>query len=360
MAPNPAVFHDTMVSWLTDPSFHLPNSRIVGMCCSSLLGLQFPEESDGTDGVLADFRRLLLATSLSHRGWHDTRSITDRDVCAAGQISSGCRLIKRLDRTLTPQDLARRDRESCQHLFLLALGTVLGVGYSLSQQPQDVQASPFPSDVLGPELQRSPTLWLAMKEHLCQMLTQHSIFVGSKLGIKLDLGLEQRIVETAGSRWNEAKSLVWADLVGGGEVFQQGKRTEGNEDEEDAATADSEALVRGETLSSPPPEVGDHRPRMFDLWSENPQSYLSMFDEPDVGDSSPHYGPIQEEQGALESNTGSQVQPNFSQPHTPGQEVKRRRVWIVRPFDAGPAYGPVNAHARLSGGRGTEGLVTFL
>ncbi|EAQ93870.1 hypothetical protein CHGG_02105 [Chaetomium globosum CBS 148.51] len=186
LTSNPIAFNNTMVSWLTDPDFHLPNGSIVGLCCSSLLGLQFPEDAAaGTDGLLTDFRRFLLATSLTHARWRDSslKVVQARDICAAGQVS-GYRLLRRLDRILTPQFLSRIGRDSCQVLFLLVLGAVLGVGYSGSQLED--HSPQFPSaEMLSPEFQRSPTLWLAMKEHLCQMLAHHLIFVGSMLGIKL-------------------------------------------------------------------------------------------------------------------------------------------------------------------------------
>ncbi|KAG7293691.1 hypothetical protein NEMBOFW57_003747 [Staphylotrichum longicolle] len=276
LTSNPTAFNNTMVSWLTDPDFHLPNGSIVGLCCSSLLGLEFQEEAaTGTDGLITDFRRFLLATSLAHAGWRDGgNAIKALDLCAAGQIS-GCSLIKRLDRILTPQFLARCGRESCQVLFLLVLGAVLGVGYSSSQMEQ--HSPEFPSaEMLSPEFQRSPTLWLAMKEHLCQMLAHHLIFVGSMLGIKLDTGLEQRIIETAVSRWNKAEEFVWADAAGlaGYPIQPSLDQTEAsrpvkneNDDEEGVSGAD-------------------------DREAENPKSYLAMFDEPEsfesAGPQNPH------------------------------------------------------------------------
>ncbi|SPQ17606.1 38fae7fe-1683-4242-9269-88f145d6e98a [Thermothielavioides terrestris] len=224
---SPAAFNSTMVSWLTDPDFRLPNGSIVGLCCSSLLGLQFRQETANgdaangdaaTDDLLTDFRRFLLATSLAHAGWRDGgKALRTRDLCAAGQVS-GYRLLRRLDRVLTPQFLARCERESCQVLFLLVLGAVLGVGYSSSSLLEGDASPAFPAaaaeTLLSPEFRRSPTLWLAMKEHLCQMLAHHLIFIGSMLGIRLDTALEQRIIETAVTRWNKAEEFVWAEMVG--------------------------------------------------------------------------------------------------------------------------------------------------
>lgn len=334
---DPAVFNNTMVSWLTDPNFHLPGGSIVGLCCSSLLGLQFEEESAGADGLTDDFRRFLLATSLAHSGWRDPESITTRDLCAAGQIS-GCRLIKRLDRILTPQFLARCGRESCQVLFLLVLGAVLGVGYSLSQL-EDHSPS-FPSEMLSPELQRSPTLWLAMKEHLCQMLAHHLIFVGSMLGIKLDTGLEQRIIETAVNRWNKAESFVWADVMvfderKGAEhaVLEEGVESSGSSGSSEfgAKEVGEEALMETkvplqESMPPLPPlgprlvpipcqDVAGFQPQALDHWSENPQSYLSMFDKPEnCGLTSPESAAQAEKSPIVPSETQSNSGLRFFEP----------------------------------------------
>lgn len=294
LASDPAVFNETMVSWLTDPEFRLPNGSIVGLCCSSLLGLQFQEECNVVDGLITDARRFVLATSLAHSGWRDGhKTLKARELCAAGQIS-GYRLIKRLDRVLTPQFLAGCSRESCQVLFLLVLGVALGVGYSSSQLED--QSPPFPSEMLSPEFQRSPTLWLAMKEHLCQMLAHHLIFIGSMLGIKLETGLEQRIIDTAVKRWNKAESFVWADA----DCFHTAQQSACSEKAESSGTAaaqrneDQKPPIQAKpqpssrSSSAPPqlvaiscPELGQLQTEEFYQWSENPASYLSMFDGPE-------------------------------------------------------------------------------
>lgn len=304
LTSNPIAFNNTMVSWLTDPDFHLPNGSIVGLCCSSLLGLQFPEDAAaGTDGLLTDFRRFLLATSLTHARWRDSslKVVQARDICAAGQVS-GYRLLRRLDRILTPQFLSRTGRDSCQVLFLLVLGAVLGVGYSGSQLED--HSPQFPSaEMLSPEFQRSPTLWLAMKEHLCQMLAHHLIFVGSMLGIKLETAVERRIIDTAVSRWSKAEEFVWADGVGY-KMEEMGSPSLGaaglsnaaefNNANTSSVPADQSRGLIPSTPPSPssrrpppPPllvpipisEVRQFQPQPMEAWSENPTSYLSMFDE---------------------------------------------------------------------------------
>ncbi|KAK4248995.1 hypothetical protein C7999DRAFT_39848 [Corynascus novoguineensis] len=353
LTSNPTAFNNIMVSWLTDPDFHLPNGSIVGLCCSSLLGLEFQEEDAATDGLMLDFRRFLLATSLAHAGWRDgtLKTIHARDLCAAGQIS-GYRLLRRLDRILTPQFLSRCGRDQCQVLFLLVLGAVLGIGYSSSQLED--HSPQFPSaGMLNPEFQRSPTLWLAMKEHLCQMLAHHLIFIGSMLGIKLETGVEQRIIETAVSRWNKAEEFVWVDMAScGPEEETQQKEALSSETCELPELSSSPVS----SIPSPPPlatpqlpplvtislsEMKQFQPQPMDSWSENPRSYFSMFDSPEnprPGASEPGERPEKLQQG----------------------ERKRRSMWIVRPFDAGPGHGLINVHARLQPGGEMESIRAFV
>jgi len=329
LTSNPTAFNNTMVSWLTDPEFYLPNGSIVALCCSSLLGLQFQDEtaSPGTDSLITDFRRFLLATSLAHAGWRDGgNSIKAHDLCAAGHLS-GCQLLKRLDRILTPQFLARCDRESCQVLFLLVLGTVLGVGYSSSlledHSPQ------FPSaELLSPEFQRSPTLWLAMKEHLCQMLAHHLIFVGSMLGIKLETGVEKRIIDTAVSRWNKAEEFVWADVMAN--PLQPPTNPAGSsgvvkseQEEVPELGASSSRSGPSSTSSSPtqqprpprlvaipcPEELSRFQTHVTDSWSENPSSYYSMVDEPENYEAAVQQGQTQREATPSRESSVSAAQP---------------------------------------------------
>lgn len=332
---DPAVFNATIASWLTAPDFHLPNGGLVGLCCSSLLGLQFQEETAGADDLMADFRRFLLAASLAHGGWRGDKSISSHDLGAAGQIS-GCRLIKRLDRVLTPQFLARCGRESCQVLFLLVLGAVLGVGYAATQFED--HATSLPSAMLGPELQRSPTLWLAMKEHLCQMLAHHLVFVGSMLGIKLDTGLEQRIIDTAVSRWNKAESFVWADAVGSDRDWDSQHTTWRPAGPPSGVTKRELGGLAWRGQPPPPwpclpsrpapgpakpvpgscPDVAHLRPQNLDQWSENPQSYLSMFDEPDTcASNSP--GSATAAKSVLPSRVHPHAEPRHSHQGKPSQ-----------------------------------------
>lgn len=357
-----SVFDDTLEAWLTDPSFQLPNGSIAGLCCSSVLSLQFPEQSLGDDGLAIEFRRFLLAKSLAHSGWlGDKAEASHADLRGAGLVS-GYRLLKRLDRTLTSQFLAQCDRESCQVLFLMVLGTVLSVGGT----PPDSEESPaYPPETFNPRFQQSPTLWLAMKEHLSQMLAQHLVFLGSMLGMRLATGFEQRIIDTAVHQWNNAGTFVWGNAAGlsrhdpspphGMPLWGETPRSFG------------EPLPTAGPCVEPPipipcPQLAHFQPSAVErCWSDNPQSYLEMTDEPEDYSSPSEYATSPVLVGKIEAPR-SQSDPFPSrgamQPWT--HEVQRRNIWVVRSFDGGSEHGSVKVHARLRGNRNVNEFAAFV
>ncbi|KAK3335122.1 hypothetical protein B0T19DRAFT_436012 [Cercophora scortea] len=346
-----ANFNHTLSSWLTNPNLSFPNGSIVGLCCSSLLSIQFQEDPASAD-LVAEFQTFLLASSLAQSGWRG-KDVGRRDVCTAGQVS-GYRLIKRLDRVLTPQFLSKCSREDSQILFLLVLGTILGVNYS----SRSTESPSFPTEMLGAEFQQSPTLWLAMKEHLCQMLAHHLIFLGSILGIKLETGLEQRIIDTAIRRWNKMETFIWADGISQDPSQQQ---REPPADDRRKNLALHEAWNQNgysweNPPPAPPPLVTIPCPEVrqlqgIDQWAENPASYLSMADP----STSPYAEPesynteIRQHMASTTPRSNTDPVPADRQDvHTPWRTVRRRSMWVVRSFDAGER-GKVNVHARLRG-----------
>ncbi|CAK7229112.1 hypothetical protein SCUCBS95973_007110 [Sporothrix curviconia] len=229
-------FEDSLIRWLTSPDHAPPDGTgsIVALLYD-MVGNADSLRSAVDDRLPADFQTFLFTTSLAHTGWRSSSSsassstsssasfaaspslplsppsstVTHRDLCVAGHVC-GSRIVRRLDRILTPQFLAKCDRTTHRALLLLVFGVILGVSYStrLTTSPS------FPHDMLGAEMRHSPTLWLAMKEHLAQMLAHHLIFLGSTLGIKLDTAAEKTIIETAVNRWNKPERSLWAGIVG--------------------------------------------------------------------------------------------------------------------------------------------------
>ncbi|KAK0658011.1 hypothetical protein B0T16DRAFT_386447 [Cercophora newfieldiana] len=395
LTSDPATFNTTLTSWLTDPTFSFPNGSVVGLCCSSLLSLQFqdPDPLSGDDGLMTEFRRFLLSTSLAHSGW--TGEIPQSELLTAGHVS-GYRLIKRLDRILTPQFLSKLSQESTQMLFLLVLGAVLGVGYSSAMPPspspslptspsrgssrseQQQQPQPPSMSMMSHEFTQSPTLYLSMKEHLCQMLAHHLIFLGSSLGIKLDTTMEQRIIDTAAVRWNKMEKYAWAEAQGGlpfstpqvdarSYEFQEKERMWnppywGLEEPPPApppfpGPGPGAWGVPGPTLYAIAcPETDEFSPEPLGEWEGNPQSYLEMAmeDEPESYEYSAGSGDNRNNwsRDGQRSNTEPVLRRAQGFGDDVRREVKSRTIWLVRPIDGGPERGQVNLHTRLRGERG--------
>ncbi|KAK3397515.1 hypothetical protein B0T20DRAFT_412539 [Sordaria brevicollis] len=220
-----AAFNRALISWLKDPDSSLPNGHIIGLCCSSLLSIQFPDESRGSSNdLIPEFRSFVLAASLAHRGRGNSKGSSRQKQPYPARHESRSHLIRRLDSVLTSQYLSGLSSESCQVLFHLVLGAVLGMGHSPSPSTTTTSNSfnfsssssaVSPSDLLSSEFQQSPTLWLSTKNQLIRTLGQDLVFLGSnKLGIHLEgSDLEQLIVDTATGRWNEMESRIWVDSI---------------------------------------------------------------------------------------------------------------------------------------------------
>jgi len=235
--------------------------------------------------------------------------------------------------------------------------------------------------MMSHEFTQSPTLYLNMKEHLCQMLAHHLIFLGSTLGIKLDTTMEQRIIDTASSRWNKMERYVWAEAnIPAPPYDPQGCEPESTFGDKSKAWippywAPEEpppfpgpggwGAPSGPTLYPMAcPEAETFRPEPLGEWEGNPQSYLDMAmeDEPDS------YEPASASEGGGYNWTRDGQRSNTEPPRRrPEMEfgdgvrgVKSRTIWLVRPIDGGPERGQVNLHTRLRGERGGNDFRLFV
>ncbi len=336
-------FEDLIVRWLTDVTFTLPNGSVVGALCSRIR----PSEAID-DEFVGDFRNFLFSTSAAHARWH-CRGLSTEDFCKVAH-ACGSRIIPRLDKMLSPQFLAKCSQETIRTLLLILLGSILAVSYTAHQ----TSSPAFPHELLSSQFHESPTLWIAMREHLCQMLAHHLIFLGSLVGIRLETGSEQSIIDSAIKRWGKTEVNVWGEV--------QARFS----DPTSTATIGglgAEAQVR----QAEAPLVTVACPDLAELppLGDNPESYLSMDDDNfNFGAEDPTYasdiavsaqnspafppkvslfGQEQADYSAIPSTRGP----------APVRTFKRRSMWVVQPVDGGPE-GIVNVHApfRAAAGRG--------
>lgn len=326
-----ATFNQALISWLKDPNSSLPNGHITGLCCSNLLSIQFPDESRGSsNNLIPEFRSFVLAASLAQRGRRNSKSSSRQKQTYPARHESRSHLIRRLDSILTPQYLSSLSPESCQVLFHLVLGAVLGMGYSPSPTTTTTTTFSFSSSLSSPndlsnllssEFQQSPTLWLSTKNQLVRTLAHDLVFLGSNpLGINLEgSDLEKLIADTAISRWNEMESRIWVDSIAASSTGQDAHDQQPNPTPSSSSPSSlrrcekrrrrhfsSPSIDNNENLDRNPPYWEDPPPtpppptveptlipvmpyqfqfqaplHSTSSWSENPASYLEMTDEPE-------------------------------------------------------------------------------
>lgn len=197
-----------ILKWLLENENQDQNTSIVSFLGSDAFYDAARESVDAE--LLRDFRRLILSTSLLHTSWG---SLCPPELSKESlhEIShtSGSALLQRLERLLSPQQIADCSMNSTRVIFLVLVGTILAVSYS----SQSTTSPNFPSELLTPEFRESPTLWVAMKEHLCHMLAHYLIFLASALGHKLTTDQEKFLVENAIHRWSKSEAFLWAGAL---------------------------------------------------------------------------------------------------------------------------------------------------
>jgi hypothetical protein len=375
-------FDDLLACWLTRPEFSLPEGSVVGLLCSEQLSSELGDVLDA--GFLSNFRAFVFSSSLSYSGWKD-RDVSLRDLCHTGR-RSGSALVQQLDRILTPQFLARLGQDSARAMLLVVLGIVIGVAYAEA----DADSPPFPADAAPASADKPTTLWVAMKEHLCQMLAHHLVFLGSMAGVKFSTEVEQQIIDTAVNRWNKHEVNMWADMLnyleptdGVAPVGEEPlKMIDGVPTANDklvaAACHDANELNR---LTAWEFEEGA-------AYAANPSSYLFMDEDPVQFDNPASYLEMDDDDFPLEAppEWTADPPPPYSEAAGEGSEVtiadfgtssfrlysissqtqayhaatdesatfnlKRRSVWVVRPFESEGETVNVKARFRVQRGQG--------
>lgn len=360
---SPANFEEILVEWLRNPESVLPNGSLIHSLTSAIFSKDI-EEVLGADMAI-DFRVFLFATSLAHTQW-DGGGWSNFYLRRAAQIS-GSRIIRRLDHFLTPQFVAKLGRDASRGVFLFVLGVILGIGYFGDSM-----------EVLGSKFRKSPTLWLTMKEHICQMLAHHLIFIGSTIGIKLDTAAEQSIIDGAIGRWRKTEMFGWARQQSAVNDVEHVEKTGRPLPAKSWATGDfvtipcddvlkfhnldlgSDAVAVAEGLegsSSSNRETEDVNPDYYSATQDfDWQSFSSEPLLPATGastslDDRQSTGTEKAEGTKSERpKLGDKTDSGFES--LPYRNRKKRSVWIVRPFDVGGRPDPCSVHARYRVGEG--------
>lgn len=194
------------IAWLKNQESHSVSQA--GILCSpdfaKLIKEVVPQE------ISRNFQLLLWSTSLAHciSGKEATRVTLCRDLEEIATLT-GHNFLLDLDRYLGSGYILKGAGNSqplpdaIKTSFLLTLGTVIGIQYTTGPK----QSRLFPT--IDSERGSPTTLWSAMRDHLCLMLTHHLIFLGSRLGIPISLDFERHLLAGSARLWDKKGEFAW-------------------------------------------------------------------------------------------------------------------------------------------------------
>lgn len=224
----------------------------------SLVGVFSSERIRHVTGELLDsrlminLRRLVYSASLSvadpmwPRRCGELTQSDLRQIC----YLAGHSIINSLDSNLSSEVLADAYPDKIQALFLFVLGVTVAIHYT---RPL-LESPPFPGQIVGSLAGRgNHTLWDAMKEHLCQMLTNHLVFLGMKLGLRLEPTIEAKLLTGTAIEWLPEAKFTWRTdlLLPSGNLDTTGSNT---------ATIDRERFLRELCcVADPLSTLGQHK-----------------------------------------------------------------------------------------------------
>jgi hypothetical protein len=194
-----------MMSWLETQS-PVGISQVGILCsqdCAKLIKDSLPPE------IITDFRAMLLALSIIHCQASQTGESDIYETLEGIGVAAGHRLLMHLDQVLSPRtstpDPNIPTAETIKANVLIVLGTIMGIYYTTD--PNNSREFHILDSETGSY--RPSTLWNAMKEHLCLMLTHHLLFLATRLGVTVPLALERTLIHRSFRLWDKAPGFVW-------------------------------------------------------------------------------------------------------------------------------------------------------
>ncbi|KUI69932.1 hypothetical protein VM1G_11630 [Cytospora mali] len=199
--------------WITNDEPVTQDTSIIALLTSKHFAVALQGYIDPT--ITSTLQHFLLSTSLTYTSWRDrnppSQRLSVRDLQRLSHLT-GSALLHKLDGLLDPETFTRSSKPILQALFLVLFGTMLGITYSTSagSGPPEIR-----TDLLSKVLRESPTLWMAMRERLCQLLANSLITLANMINLQFDKeAVKNNILEGClMGRWNRTGRWVWADAV---------------------------------------------------------------------------------------------------------------------------------------------------
>jgi len=128
-------------------------------------------------------------------------------------VLAGRRVLRHLDQLQNsggnaPGHSSTQTSETAKANVLILLGTIMAIYYTTGPDG----SREF--DILDPETAsyRPSTVWNAMKEHVCSMLTHHLLFVAAPLGFTVPLNVERMLIRRCIRLWDKTPKFNWVPI----------------------------------------------------------------------------------------------------------------------------------------------------
>jgi len=155
---------------------------------------------------------MLLSLTIAHCEAHRAGNSQPRQNLEGVGVVAGRRVLRHLDqlqnsggRGSTPGCSSTQTPEIAKANVLILLGTIMAVYYTTGPD------SSREFDILDSETAsyRPSTVWNAMKEHVCSMLTHHLLFVAAPLGFTVPLNVERMLIRRCIRLWDKTPKFSW-------------------------------------------------------------------------------------------------------------------------------------------------------
>ena len=193
--------------WIVDAKNPQRMTLVDTLCSPSLK----PVISDALGPEVATaFHGMLHATPLAH-GYYilkDTTTTDTMQVMWRNGHSAAFSVLERLDRLLTPANLARLPIPTGQALFIVIFGALIAVDYASgvvqpTLSPPDAEKLNFPSP---------NNFWELMRQHLRQVLAHYLVYLGDRLGQRFDPDLERQVLQRGIHGFSDNKiRILWTN-----------------------------------------------------------------------------------------------------------------------------------------------------
>lgn len=133
----------------------------------------------------------------------------------------GSLMLRRFDRLLTPQALAKLPRDMLQSIYLLMIGLVLTTSLMLTSGNSPLRP-PSPSGPPptaagggggGGVVDEQDDMWLAMHQHVSEMTMHYIILLGARIDARIPTHYHEALITQGARAWTESERRLGVDFI---------------------------------------------------------------------------------------------------------------------------------------------------